>query len=383
MTAKQILKKTKPYIIAKLLLGGATVLASAVLLAICLGLGWLFGEGGMAFMIFVWIGGTGVIRFAIMHYMGYMVKAGHIAVIAEALANGRFPKDQIAFGKARVTKRFATSNVYFTVDKLVSGAVKQIQSVAEKAGNALDFIPGMKAVTGAAQLFISIYLGYIDECCLGWTFLQKDQNAYKSAADGVVIYAMNWKALLKDAAKTMAKVIGISALVLLAVFVPVGLIFKLLSWSPLLAFLLALLIAWTVKFALLDSYIMIQVMTSYMHAAKETEITFDLYGQICSVSSKFKELLAKGMPGRSVPQQEYAPQEDGEGAGQGYDGAQGEYQPEQREYQPEQREYRPEQRPYEPVRQEIPAARPVFCRECGAKNVRGDEVCHACGAPLN
>ena len=50
MTAKQLFSKTTPFIIAKLMLGGATVLISALLLAIMMGLGWLFGEGGMLIM---------------------------------------------------------------------------------------------------------------------------------------------------------------------------------------------------------------------------------------------------------------------------------------------------------------------------------------------
>ena len=294
MTAKQIFSKTMPFVWAKLLLGLATVLLSAILLAVLMGIGWLFGENGMLFCFLLWVSGTGVIRFAIMHYMGYLVKAGHIAVIAETVTTGRVPDNQVAYGKERVKERFLTSNIYFAVDKLVSGAVKQIQRGVEKVGNALDFVPGIKAVSGLAQFFVGISLGYIDECCLGYTFYKKEQGAFQSAADGVVIYAQNWKLLLGSAAKTMLKVLLLSLLVLLLAFIPVGLIFKLLGWSPLLAFLLACLIVWTIKFAFIDSYIMIQMMTAYMGAAPTTQVTFDLYGKLCNLSAKFKELFQKG-----------------------------------------------------------------------------------------
>ena len=294
MTAKQLFSKTKPFIFTKLMLGGATVLISVILLAIFMGLGWLFGENGIVIMFILWISAVGIVRFAIMHYLGYLVKAGHIAVIAEAVQTGKVPDNQVAYGKAKVTERFATSNIYFAVDKLVSGAVKQVQSTVGKVGDALDFIPGMNAVTGVAQFFVSISLGYIDECCLGWTFYNKDQNAFKSAADGVVIYAQNWKTLLKDAAKTMLKVILLTLGIALAIFVPVGLIFKLLKWSSFIAFVLSLLIAWVVKFAVMDSYIMIQMMSSYMQVAPSTNITFDLYSKLCKISAKFKELFTKG-----------------------------------------------------------------------------------------
>ena len=102
---------------AKLALGGATVLLSVILFAILMGIGWLFGDDGMVVTFIIWIGGTGVIRLALMHYAGYLVKAGHIAVIAEAMKTGQVPANQVNYGKQLVTERFATSNIYFAVDK--------------------------------------------------------------------------------------------------------------------------------------------------------------------------------------------------------------------------------------------------------------------------
>jgi len=144
MTAGEIYSKTMPFVWAKLLLGLATVAASAVLFGILLGLAtvaasavlfgilmglaWLFNSEGVAVIMFlVWLGAFGVLRFIIMHYIGYMLKAGHIAVITEAVTTGQVPANQVAYGKKIVLERFASSNIYFAVDKLVSGAVKQIQ----------------------------------------------------------------------------------------------------------------------------------------------------------------------------------------------------------------------------------------------------------------
>lgn len=350
MTAKQLFSKTMPFIWAKLLLGGATVLISAVLLAVFMGLGWLFGENAMVIMFILWVSATGVVRYVIMHYMGYLVKAGHIAVIAEACFTGKIPDNQVNYGKEMVKQRFATSNIYFAIDQLVSGAVKQIQGAIGKLGNKLDFIPGMGAVTGAAQFFTSISLGYIDECCLGWTFYNKEQGAFKSAADGVVIYAQNWKVLLKDAAKTMLKVILLTIVVALIIFIPIGLLFKLLQWSGFLAFMLALLIAWVVKFAFMDSYIMIQMMASYMSVAPNTVITFDLYSKLCNLSRKFKELFTKGQ--EENPQAAYAGASATAAA------------------------------TMTTTATSAPAEGYRFCGQCGFKNGAGTKFCGSCGARL-
>ncbi len=375
MTAKKLFSGTMPFVVAKLALGGLTVLASVILLAILMGIGWLFGDGGIGVALIIWIIAVGVIRFALMHYMGYMVKAGHIAVIAEAMKTGSIPNNQVEYGKNLVKERFATSNIYFGVDKLVTNAVKQIQRVLDKAGNALDFIPGMDALTGVAKFFVEISLGYIDECCFGWTFYNKEQGACKSAADGVVIYAQNWKVLLKNAAKTMLKTILLMVVMVLVIFIPVGLIFKLLDWSGFAAFLLACLIAWVVKFALLDSYLMIQMMTTYMEVAPKTVITFDLYSKLCTMSASFKELFQKGQ--KEAPAQEAANVAGADVAMAGTmvagtgNVAQAVPEGQTDSVMPQQTE-----------QQAAVAQKPIFCGQCGTKNAAGTKFCGSCGAQL-
>ncbi|MDR1961162.1 MAG: zinc ribbon domain-containing protein [Gracilibacteraceae bacterium] len=341
MNAGELYSKTMPFVWAKLLLGLLTVLISAVLFGILMGLAWLFNSGEVGMVMFViWLGAVGVVRFVIMHYMGYMVKAGHIAVMAEAVTTGRVPDNQVAYGKQMVTERFVTANVYFAVDKLVTGAVKQIQLGIGKLGNALDFIPGMSAVSGLAQYFIELSLGYIDECCLGYTFYQKEQGAFKSAADGVVIYAQNWKALLGSAAKTMAMVLLGMAGIILVLFVVLALVFRIFAWPGWIAFVIAILIALAIKFAFIDSFILARTMAEYMGIAPTAVISFDLYGKLCGLSAKFKELWNKGQQEQPTPAGEAA-------AAQG-----------------------------------ATDEKPVFCGHCGAKNKRGVKFCGGCGAAL-
>jgi len=351
MTAKQLFSKTKAFCMAKLVLGGATVLIAAVLLAMLVGIGWLFGNWGMVIGVIIWFWVLRGIRLVMMHYGGYLIKAGHVAVIAEAMKTGVVPDNQIEYGKELVKQRFATSNVYFAIDKLVAAAIKQIQRGIQKVENALDFIPGIETAAGLANFFVEISLGYVDECCLGWTFYCPEQNVYKSAADGVVIYAQNWKVLLKNAAMTVFKTIVGMIVIVLLIFIPVGLLFKLLKWSGLVAFLLACLIAWTVKFAFLDSYIMCQMMAAYMQAAPQTELTIDIYGSLCSMSASFKELFQTGQ------------KETGEEV----------------DIPVQEETLREEHIQEEAVQQ---TSKPVFCGQCGAKNERGSKFCGSCGAPM-
>jgi len=354
MDAREIFAKTMPFCMAKLLLGLFTSVISAVILAILMAIAWLFNASGVTLLLlFVWLAATGFVRFLLMHYAGYLVKAGHVAVIAEAVITGHIPEQQVAYGKKMVTERFATSNVYFAVDKLVSGAVRELQGYLQSAGNALDAIPGMDMLVKAGKLFLEISLGYVDECCLGYTFYKREQGAYKSAADGVVVYAQNWKKLLSGAAKTTLMVIGTLVAITLVAFVVLGLLAKLFGLPGYIAFLVACLIAYTVKFAFIDSYVMVNMMVLYMEAAPTTKIAFDLYGQLSAVSSKFAELYEKGKneilrPG--APRAAENPQSgpDASAGGQQHEA--------------------PDEH--------------IFCGACGEKNVAGAKFCGKCGGAL-
>jgi hypothetical protein len=286
-----------------------------------------------------------------MHYAGYMIKAGHVAIIATAVTTGNVPDNQVEVAKKIVAERFATSNIYFAVDSLVSGAVKQLQGVIGSVENMLSDIPGIKEVGSVAKLFISIALGYIDECCMGYTFIKKDQNAFKSAADGVVIYAQNWQKLLKDAAVTTGLVIASLIGVTLVVFLIFGLLFKVLHWSGLVAFILSALVAYSIKYAFIDSWILVKMMVSYMEVAPSTTITFDLYGKLCDLSSKFKELFDKGQYDQPVSTGAVASEVAVT---------------------------------LEPGIQTVPASntKQAFCGQCGKKNPVGTKFCGGCGTKL-
>jgi len=361
MKPSQIYFKTMPFVWAKLLLALATVVISVVLFAVLMGFAWwLKIEFVFILMFFIWLGATKLVNFVLNHYLGYLVKAGHVAVITEAVVTGHVPDNQVSYGKDMVKQRFGTSNVYFVLDKLVSGAVRQIQKMLEKVvGSFMGGVQGIGGVMAILKLFISIALGYIDECCLGYTFYKKEQGAFKSAADGVVIYTQNWKKLLKSAAFTTVAVV----VLLTIVFIVSGVFFWLLS-LPFkekgfynlvfaVAMLLAFCVAAVIKSAFIDSYVLVKMIVAYMQEAPTTQISFDLYGKLCGWSTKFKELFTKGQQEDPTLQPALAAA-----------GAAGSVQP--------------------PPVSNAPASedKPIFCGNCGAKNPKGTKFCGACGKPM-
>jgi len=382
MKAKDIYIKTMPFVWAKLLLWLITIVASTIW-AVILGLIVSLAKNGLLTIIclIAWFAGAGLVHFIVMRYFGYLIKAGHVAVITEAVISGQVPVNQIEYGKAKVKERFLTANVYFLIDNLVSGAVKQIQRIVGKVGDLFKFIPGMKSITNIAQFFVEISLGYVDECCLGYTFYKSGEGAFKSACDGVVIYAQNWKLLLANAAKTMLKVL----LAMLAVVVVFTILFSVILSAisqnvlmQIIAFGLACIIALAVKSAFLDSYILVQTMAVYMDVAPDTAISFNLYDKFCGLSKKFKELFNKAKEEQpSVSEPSYTSAGAGAGVGvnnAGYDSRQATAPYYDGTYTP--------QAPAPGAASASAQATPAFCSNCGAKLTAGTKFCGGCGKQI-
>ncbi len=294
MKTKDVFLKTMKFVWLKLALGGIVLLFALVTLFPFVWLGSLGDGGGIVIALTVWFILVGCVYGFLQHYVGYILKAGHVAMVTTAVTTGSLPEDQLAAAREMVSQRFLTANVYFAVDRLVSGAVSQLQKGLQKVDDLLGKLPGVSFIVSFAQMFVHIALNYVDECCLGYTFLHGDQSAFKSAADGVVIYFQNWKKLLKDAAVMTLAVMVISFLAWLLPFLLFAGIFAALGIHLIFAALLSIIIAAILKSSFVDSFLMVRMMVSYMEVAPSTEITFDLYGKLCKLSDKFKSLFDRG-----------------------------------------------------------------------------------------
>lgn len=298
MKANEVFQKTKKFVWMKLALGGCAIAFSIVLGLILLGVSALDKNGVVGvYALMIWfclsVAAVGISQY----HLGYLLKAGHIAVVTSLVTTGSLPENPFEYGVGMVKKKFATAAAYFAVDRLVSGAVKQINGGLDIVGNILGKIPGMDSVVSFAKSFVNIALGNVDECCLAYTFYHKEQSSFKSAADGVVIYFQNWKVVLKDALKTAFVTFIISIIAGLLLFLVTMGALSVLGMPGLgvffVAVMLTMMIVLIVKSAVMDSYTMVCMVCTYMQVAPSTEITFDLYDKLCNLSSKFRNLFQR------------------------------------------------------------------------------------------
>lgn len=314
MSIMKLFTKTLPFFIARIIVYGIFGAAALIFLGMMMGIGFIvvkmFGESSGAFLILM-ILAFGVIygglRF-VERYVLYIVKMGHVSVIVELLRIGKIPegKGQVAYGKEQVMNNFGTTNVAFALDNMVHAAVRQIQRWIMRVGDMFSFIPGSKNIVGILNTIMSVALNYIDEAIVSYIFVRKsegrDETVWKSAADGVVLYAQSWKGILKTAVGSVVFIYLFNMIIFLIFAFPLMLVSKLITANTpdagflfgALALMGAYVITTVLKRALMDPLVTIAMIRSYQMSIRNIEPSMDLHHKLQGVSKKFKNLVTKG-----------------------------------------------------------------------------------------
>lgn len=313
MSIMKIFRKTLPFFISRILIYGLFGLGALVFLGIMVGIGFLivkmFGDSGAAFIFVMLIAFSvvyGGLKF-LERYVLYMLKIGHVSVIVELMNHGKIPdgKGQVTHGKDQVKNNFGTTNVAFVLDNMIHGAIKQIQRRVIRIGDMFSFIPSSNNIVSIINAIMSISLSYIDEAIMSYIFVRKDikqdESTWKSAIDGVVLYAQSWKSVLKTTAGSVVFIYAFNIIVFLVLAFPLMFVSNILSAdTPELGFLLgalaliaAYIITTVLKRALIDPIITIAMIRSYQISIQNMEPNVDMHKKLLGVSSRFKKLVDK------------------------------------------------------------------------------------------
>lgn len=324
MSTMKLVQRTLPFLFARIVIYGIFVVAALIFLGIMIGIGFLllnlFGESSNAFIIVM------IIAFGMIYgglkflerYVLYMVKVAHISVLVELLKTGVIPegKGQIAYGKEQVKQNFGSANVAFVVDKAIHGAVKQIQRSMLRAGESFSFIPGVKNIIGIINAIMSVSLSYIDEAVVSYIILKKNEEGketvWKSASDGVVLYAQSWKGILKTSTGAVVFIYAFSIISFLVFALPFMGISKLISANTpgmgtflgFIALVAAYVLTVALKRALVDPIVTVAMIRTYQLSIQGLEPAMDLQQNLLGVSSKFKTLFNKGAEAEVAPVEE-------------------------------------------------------------------------------
>jgi hypothetical protein len=298
-----IMFRTLPFIVLRLIVYFGITAAYVVATGACAGIGYgvgnIFADGGPEAMAF-WGGivGFGLVSLALYwmrEYILYVVKAGHIAVMVQLIDGRDVPggQGQIAYARQVVTQRFAEANMLFVMDQLVKGAIGAITGLIGGIAAFLP-IPGLQGIASFINTVIRMSLTYVDEIILGYNIRLNSLNPFETARQGVVLYAQNGNTMVKNAVWLSLIMWVLAFLVFLFMLAPAA---ALIYWMPgALAgwsFVLAIILAWAVKSALIEPFCIAALMQVYFKVIAGQVPDPDWDHRLSEASKYFRELKDK------------------------------------------------------------------------------------------
>lgn len=315
--AFNLLKKTMPILLIRLGVMLAFWVVALIYLAIVGSVAYFIGSAvnWLGFIIFIVALASVIPLYNLAYrYVFYMIKAAHIAIMAELLTNEKLKlppgRGQLEYGKNRVQERFGEVNAMFVVDELVQGVVRAFTRTVYSIAR---WLPGdtLDTLVKVINRIVTFATSYIDEAILARSFWQEEDevNVWENARDGVVLYAMSWKPIITAAVALMilSYVPSIAAFVLLAL--PIGWLISALfsaqaaGWT--LIFLL--LLGWVIKVAIGDAFAVAAILATYHAETAGKTPDPQMAAQLDRVSDKFgdlkrraEEAITPSQPGTST-----------------------------------------------------------------------------------
>jgi len=296
-----LLLRTLPFIILRLAVYLGITVAYVIGVGIGGGIGLLFGhiggEGG---------GGTalgGLIGFVIVsgvvfwarEYLLYLVKAGHIAVLVELMDGREVPagKSQIDYATGVVRQQFATSSMLFGLNQLLRGVLRTFNRVTVSIASWLP-IPGLDALVRIADAIVNTSLSHLDQVILAQILRTRSNNAWATARDCMVLYAQNYKPVLKNAVFLTVVIWGLTLLLVVLAAAPVAAVIGLFHvHAGLWTLALAIVAALSLKAALIDPFATVALLQVYDRVTHGQSPNPEWTAKLESLSTQFRTLVEK------------------------------------------------------------------------------------------
>ena len=140
---------------------------------------------------------------------------------------------------------------------------------------------------------------------MSYIFLRKsekrEESVWKSASDGVVLYAQSWKGILKATTGSVVFIYLFNIILFLVFVFPLMFISRMISagtpglgtFLGFIAIIGALVLTTVMKRALIDPIVTIIMVRSYQMSIRGLEPAMDLQKKLLGVSSRFKRLFNK------------------------------------------------------------------------------------------
>lgn len=237
----------------------------------------------------------------VRQYLIYLVKAGHVAAMDALLRGGSLPggQDQISYAVAMVKARFLEVNLLFGLDLLIRGVVRALVGMLNLV---TGWIPGFKTLNDFVSAVLKIALGLVDEVILAYIIRREGEPPAQAARDGLVLYAQNAGALIRNAVWIALFEYAATALIFLFLLGPaIGLAYALPGGLTGFGVAFAAILAWALKAALIEPLSIAALLQAYDIAIRGQTPDPDWTARLDGASSAFRDLAARFPSGRRAP----------------------------------------------------------------------------------
>lgn len=296
-----LLAHTWPFLALRFVVFGGIALlflavtGSGALIGYGIGTAFYDDASGYQFGVFGTIGGfvlSGMIFRLIRHYILYMVKAAHIAVLMRLIDGEALPEGtgQVAYGRQIVTERFAEANALFALDLLIKGVVKTIGRLISGIGAFLP-IPGLQQIIAIINSIVETSVTFVDEIILAYNVRTKSDNPWQSSRHALVLYAQNGKTMIKNAAWLTFFLFAISVLIFLILVAPLAAIFAAAPGTTVAyGIIAAVVFAIFVKETLVEPFAVAALMQVYFRTIEGQVPDPEWDDKLTVMSDRFREL---------------------------------------------------------------------------------------------
>ena len=300
--ATRVYRRTLPFVLLQFGIGVLFSMFGVLYLGLLAWLGtrFLSGDGGTGLLILAGVMLFGLITFAgiwrlLNHYVLYLVKTGHIAVIAHVVDTGTVPENQLRYGIEQVSEYFVSASALFGMSELIDAVLQGFNRTVARVQSMIPIpLPsGLQNLIDLLQKSVELTVSYLDNAIIAYMFVDRNENRWASARDGLVLYGKTWKMVLGS---TLLIVVGMYALsfVLLMILVPIGAAldvlpttFEAASWLVILG-LVAVVHAGIVK-----PWVKTVVITTFLIEARDETPDSETMDWIAERSPRFGEILEK------------------------------------------------------------------------------------------
>lgn len=296
-----LLTRTLPFVALRLFVYLGITVAYVVVTGLGGGVGLLLGKLGANGAVGAFWGAltgfvlvSGVLYWA-REYLLYLVKAGHVAVLVELMQGHAIPggKGQIDYANGVVRRHFATSSALFGLNQLIRGILGVFNRLTVSIASWLP-IPGLDALVRIVDAVINTSLGHLDQVILAQILRRPTDDPWATARDSVVLYAQNYRGVLRNAAFLTFVVWGLTLLLFLLVLGPAAAVLGLFPHAAgVWTFAIALIAALSLKAALIDPFATIALLQIYDKVTQGQTPDREWSEKLESMSAKFRELAQK------------------------------------------------------------------------------------------